>query len=193
MLTTALCIGCAHSGATLDAHPPAAATIESGWKTMQAEQLVQLEVTRKDGVVERRSMRAALAVARPDRFRLRALGPGGLTLFDLLDVDGRVAVLGGVLPKSDAFAQVVRSVAADLAAAYLLSPAPPERTTTVDAQGVWVHEAERAVRLSDFHQVDGRAVPTRIEVDAPAHGYHVRVQVSAAALDVPLDPALFTQ
>ncbi len=159
---------------------------------MQAEQSVALSVTRADGTVDRRTMRAVLAVARPDRFALRALGPGGVTLFDLLYRDGKVDVRGGILPKHDAFAAVVASVAGDLATAYALHPTA-QRTTQIDRQAATIADPERVVRLSHFVRLDGKALPLSIDVDAPAHHYRVHVTVTQAALEVALDPALFAE
>ena len=78
------------------AGPTVPAAIDGGWQTLRAEHRVTVEVTLDDGKRERRSLRGVVAVQQPDRIRLRALGPGGITLFDLLSVGGRVKVLESV-------------------------------------------------------------------------------------------------
>jgi hypothetical protein len=143
---------------------------------------------------EHRTLRGAIAVERPDRFRLRALGPGGLTLFDLVWVAGRVHVIEALRdPRSSTLGAVIESMAGDLSAAYQLEPAAAGRTVETTAGAVLVREPARTVRLFAYRAIGGHAVPTRIEVDNRALGYTVGVEVTELELDVALDPALFAE
>jgi hypothetical protein len=165
-----LATGCATASTAVLARP---------WHTLRAEQRVTVEVGG-----ERRKLRAALAVARPDRFRLRALGPAGITLFDVVYVAGRVRVLEAVRdPRASALGGVIASMAGDLAAAYQLAPAPPGRVVRREGTGLTVEEPERVVR-----EAGGR-----IEVENRARHYHVTVESAAVELDAPLDPQLFAE
>ena len=90
---------------------------------------------------QKRTMRGLIAVQRPDRFRLRALGPAGLTLFDVISVGGEVQVVESIKdPNASALGKILPSMAGDLQAAYDLEPRPAERTVahegdeTVDAR-----------------------------------------------------------
>jgi hypothetical protein len=182
--------------------PTTPARADVGWKTMRAEHNVSLDVTKSDGTHDKRRLRGALAAERPGKFRLRALGPAGITLFDLLVVDGRVKVMEAIKdPRASALGQVIASLAGDLSAALLLEPAPAGRTVATEdgrvpervPERVIVREPERVVTLSRFVAAGGHAVPTRIEVDnAPLH-YHVEVDVGGLSLDEALDPALFAE
>jgi hypothetical protein len=174
---------------------PAAAPVSSPeWKTMRAEHRVQLDVTLDSGKHDRRQLRGIIAVERPDRFRLRALGPAGITLFDLLDLAGEVKVLQAIRdPQASALGAIVQSLAGDLSAAYDLQPTPPERAVTVEKDAITVREPDRTVRASQFVSVGGRAVAMHLEIENRAHHYKVVVDASNVELDQPLDPALWKE
>lgn len=164
------------------------------WHTLKAEHRVTVEVALPDGKKERRELRGVIAVERPDRFRLRALGPGGITLFDLLSVAGRVEVLQAIRdPRSSALGPIISALAGDLQAAFRLAPAPAGRSVAIEKGAVVVREPDRTVRLSRFSRVNGQAIATRIEVDNRARRYTVQVEVSQPTVDEPLDPALFSR
>jgi hypothetical protein len=174
--------------------PSTPARADVAWKTMRAEHEVSLDVTKADGTHDRRRLRGALAAERPGKFRLRALGPAGITLFDLLVVDGHVKVMEAIKdPHASALGQVIASLAGDLSAALLLEPAPAGRAIVTENGRVIVREADRVVTLSRFVSASGHAVPMRIEVDNAALRYHVEVDVGQLSLDEPLDPALFAE
>jgi hypothetical protein len=156
---------------------------------MRAEHRVSLDVTKADGSHDLRKLRGALA-AEPGKFRLRALGPGGITLFDLLYLDGRVKVMEAIKdPKASALGAVIASLAGDLSAALLFG----ERSTRIEKDALWVADPDREVKLSRFVNLSGHAVPTRIDIENHRLRYRVGVDVSELELDVPLDPALFAE
>jgi hypothetical protein len=156
---------------------------------MRAEHRVSLDVTRADGSHDLRKLRGALA-AETSKFRLRALGPGGITLFDLLYVDGRVKVMEAIKdPKASALGAVITSLAGDLSAALMFG----ERATRIENDALWVGDPDREVKLSRFVKISGHAVPTRIDIENHKLHYRVGVDVSELELDVPLDPALFAE
>jgi hypothetical protein len=190
-LTLALAFAsCAHAPAAPSVPP----TTEATWKTLRAEHRVQLDVTLANGKHDRRPLRGIIAVERPDRFRLRAVGPAGITLFDLLDVAGDVKVLQAIRdPSSSALGPVTQALAGDLAAAFDLQPAPPERAVTVEKDAITVREPERTVRASRFVSVGGQAVPMHIDIENRALHYTVSVDASGVELDQPLDPALWKE
>ena len=184
-----LLVGCGN----LPHYSPAPPRLD-GWHTERAEHRVSLDVTRSDGTHDHRTLRGALAVERPDRFRLRALGPGGLALFDIISVGGRVRVVSAIAdPRASQLGAVIESLAGDLSAAYALDPAPPGRTVEKTADAIILREPDRTVRLSQFRAVGGRAVFFRADIDNRAHGYSVVVEVASLELDVPLDSALFQE
>lgn len=169
-------------------------TAVPAWHTLRAEHRVSVTVTLQGGKQERRELRGVIAVEEPDRFRLRALGPGGITLFDLLSIAGHTEVLRAIRdPRSSALGPIIDALAGDLQAAYRLAPAPPGRRVTIEKGRVVVREPGRTVTLSGFVRVGGKPVATRIDVDNQARGYTVHVEVSQLAVDEPLDPALFSR
>jgi outer membrane lipoprotein-sorting protein len=166
---------CAH------APPPAPADLpaSTAWKTMRAEHKVTIEA---GGA--RRTIRGLIAVQRPDRFRLRALGPAGLTLFDVVDVAGQVRVVQAIKdPNGSALGKILPSMAGDLSAAYDLEPRPPERTVRQENGETIIRENGRTVRET----------PARIDIDNAAEHYKVHVDVVSVEKDVTLDPALWAQ
>jgi outer membrane lipoprotein-sorting protein len=182
--------GCAHAPKPA---PGVAPTIDGGWKNLRAEHRVTVDVTLDGGKHEQRKLRGAIAVERPGRFRLRALGPGGIALFDLLYKDGKVKVLQAIKdPASSALGPVIEALAGDLQASFNLEPAPEDRTLTIEKDHVIVREKDRTVKLSSFASIQGRAVPLRIEVDNRARHYQVTVDASDVEVDTALDPALFS-
>jgi hypothetical protein len=147
---------------------PSTRVEDLAWKTLQAQQRVTVDVTLPDGRHDRRTLRAVIAIQRPDRFRLRALGPGGITLFDLVAVAGRVKVLEAIRDSSS-LGEIIQSMTGDLQTAYRLTPRPPD--------------GEREVKRA----------PGRIEIENRARHYHVTVESSDERRDEPLDPALFSE
>ncbi len=169
------------------AWPTAAPTLDEGWRTMRAQHEATIDVDVQGGH-EVRHLRAVLAVERPDRLRLRALGPGGVALFDLLYRGGEVKVISSLRDaKSGSLSRIAASMGGDLAAAFGLTPSQRR----IAGSEVVLEQPERTVRLSDFQMVGGHAVPLRISVDNRALHYHVAVKVGDVSLDEPLDPALF--
>lgn len=161
---------------------------------MRAEHQVAIDVTLDGGRHVERKLRGVIAVARPDRLRLRALGPAGITLFDLLYVGGDVKVIEAIRdPNASALGEIIHELAGDLSAAFGLVPAPAGRRTTALKDTAIVEEPGRRVRLSRFTVLDGRAVPLRIDIDNAARNYRVGVDVREVALDQTLDPALFKE
>jgi hypothetical protein len=155
---------------------------------MRAEHRVTLDVTRGDGTHDQRKLRGALAAEQPGKFRLRALGPGGITLFDLLYVDGRIKVMEAIKDTST-MKTIIESMAGDLSAALLFG----KHQTEIQDGALVVKDEERTVRLSKFVQISGHAVPLRIDIDNLKLHYRVGVDVAELELDVPLDSALFAE
>jgi hypothetical protein len=168
---------------------PAASWVEGGWKTMRAEHRARLTVGK-----EVRTLRGLIAVARPDRFRLRALGPAGITLFDVLYAGGEVKVLQSLQdPSNAAVGKTVAALAGDLAAAYGLSPRPAGRGVLAVRGGVEVREPGRRILLGRFVSPrPGTQAAMSIAIEDVAAGYSVQVDAAQIDLDVELDPALFT-
>jgi len=175
--------------------PAAANLVEApAWRTMSAEHRVTVAVRRDDGRTDTRRLRGLIAIERPGRLRLRALGPAGITLFDLLVRDGQPKVISAIRGPSDGAAgqtldQVIASLAADLACAYALDPRPAERRVRAEGEAVLVEEAGRRVRLSQFSGAP--AVWHHAEIESAR--YRVTIEVDRAEADAALDPALFTE
>lgn len=159
---------------------------------MRAEHRVTIDAATPEGRMQR-SLRGVIAVERPNRFRLRALGPGGITLFDLLYIDGQVQVLQALGDRSEGskMGTIVEGLSGDLAAAYALAPNMADRATTTASSDVTIRDKERTVLLEKFQRVGNKVAPTRIAIDNRTHNYQVMVDVVDLALDEPLDPALF--
>ena len=95
------------------------------WGTMRAVHRVSIDAAKGDGR-EQVSVRGMVAVERPDRFRLQAIGPGGITLFDLIKVGGDVKVVQSMAGADSSLQQkVLLSIGADLSAMYDLEPVHP--------------------------------------------------------------------
>ena len=175
---------------------PAAPEVAGGtwgsWRTLAAEHRVVVVATTGEGQEQRRALRGVIAVERPGSFRLRALGPAGITLFDVLHRDGRTDVLGRLAeaagPDSPA---LLSAVAADLAAAYDLAPRPPERTVVLRGAEVVVEERERTVRLWAFTRTGHGPAPSRMSIADRAGRFAVEVEAEGTVLDEALDPAVF--
>ncbi len=174
--------------------PPAAPTT-GAWRTHTAEHRVALDYEDASGKREQRSLRGVIAVERPGRFRLRALGPGGIALFDLLYLDGEVRVVKSLRDAAageSAFGRIVRGMARDLALAYGLAPRPPGLVEAAGGGRITLRDGERTVTLSDFVAVGRDAAPARITIDDRALHYRAVVEAHDIRLDEPLDPRLFT-
>lgn len=173
--------------------PASVALVDSPtWQRLSAQHRVRVVVTLDGGKQDVRTLRGLIAVGRPDRFRLRALGPAGITLFDLLVRRGEAKVVSAIRNPNDgasgkALAGVIASLAADLACAYALEPKPAGRTTKLDGDAVVVEEPGRRVRLSRFTG----ALPTWRRAEIFAGKYRVVVEVDEVTVDPTLDPAVF--
>ncbi|MBI5480017.1 MAG: hypothetical protein HY906_14215 [Deltaproteobacteria bacterium] len=156
--------------------PPGAMT----WRTLRAEHTTVVTARLPDGRTERRRVRGLLAVARPDRLRLRALGPGDVTLFDLLDRDGTCVVVngpGGASPPPESImARVLTALCHDLRVAYRLGPAPA---------------GARRVSYGDWRPVGASREPFRILIEDAAAGFTADITVTRLTLDDAVPPELF--
>lgn len=173
--------------------PDVKAVADVRWRTMRAEHRVHIDAAKGDGR-EQTDVRGMIAIERPDRFRLRAVGPGGITLFDIVKIGGDIKIVQGVAGADSSLQEkVLLAIGADLAAAYDLEPRLPSRNKTVSEreEELRITEPERTVRLQQFKEVQGQSVPTRMEIRNSALDYNVTVDVESATLDEKLDPALF--
>jgi hypothetical protein len=194
-----LLVGCA----AIQKGPPIAPTLEENWHTERAVHHVHLDVELDGGKREQRSLTGAIAIQKPDSFRLRALGPAGITLFDLLYVRGRVTILQSIKDAAKGpLGEIARSLGGDLALAYGLEPVPSDRQVFIDRgqrrdqtqdPNIELSDSARQVRLSRFRQVGGAKVPTHLEISNRERRYRVTVEVSDVEIDVALDPALFAE
>jgi hypothetical protein len=176
LLLMALATGCAHSGVAGKGLGRLAA--DPTWKTLRSEQKVTIEVGGKS-----RSVRALLAVQRPDRVRLVALGPAGVTLFDLYVVGGERHVVRAIRdPNDPTMSKIMEAMVGDLQAAYDLEPRPAAR----------VVKREGDVATVEQPGVKVRETAARIDIDNANLGYQVRVDVLGNEVDVPLDPAMWS-
>jgi hypothetical protein len=158
--------------------------VTQSWHSMRAEHKVSLDVKLASGEHDKRELRGLIAVERPDRFRLRALGPGGITLFDIVDVNGQVRVLQSIRdPNSSSLQAVIESLAGDLQAAYDLMPRPADRSVGKVGKEVIVQENGRTIRET----------PHYIDIENKNGNYKVHVDVGSVEKDVKLDPTLWAQ
>ena len=163
------------------------------WGTMRAVHRVSIDAAKGDGR-EQVSVRGMVAVERPDRFRLQAIGPGGITLFDLIKVGGDVKVVQSMAGADSSLQQkVLLSIGADLSAMYDLEPVHPSHKKYVDLKvgELRIVENERTIRAQQFKEVQGQSLPTHIDIDNTALNYKVSIDVEQATLDDKFDPALF--
>jgi hypothetical protein len=166
---------------------------DSRWGTMRAVHRVFIDAAIGDGR-EQNNVRGMIAVERPDRFRLQALGPGGVQLFDIVKVGGEARVIQSLAGAGSSLQQkVLLSIAADLSAAYDLEPKLPSRVKNIGLKEgeLRIVETERTVRCMQFKEVQGQSVPTHMEIDNTALNYKVIIDVESATLDEKLDPSLF--
>ncbi|MBP8196534.1 MAG: hypothetical protein KAY55_05145, partial [Deltaproteobacteria bacterium] len=129
------------------------------WGTMRAVHRVSIDAAKGDGR-EQVSVRGMVAVERPDRFRLQAIGPGGITLFDLIKVGGDVKVVQSMAGADSSLQQkVLLSIGADLSAMYDLEPVHPSHKKYVDLKvgELRIVENERTIRAQQFKEVQGQS------------------------------------
>ncbi|HZS39567.1 MAG TPA: DUF3261 domain-containing protein [Polyangia bacterium] len=156
------------------------------WKTLEAEQRVTIDAPRAGGKREHRTLRCVIAVERPDKFRLRAMGPGGITLFDLVGRGGKISVLESLRdPANPTMHAILESLAGDVQAVYGLGGLG-EKSTNVRA---FLREGDHRVARDAEREV--RIWPAHVEIDNRARGYRVAIDSQSQRLDGPLDPALF--
>jgi hypothetical protein len=149
------------------------------WRTMRSEQSTVVTARLPDGRTERHRVRGLLAAERPDRLRLRALGPGDLTLFDLVDRDGTCAVVHGprgAAPTGGVMERVLTALCQDLRAAYRLGTPPA---------------GDRRISYGDWRPAGGSPEPFRILIDDRAAGFTADITVTRLTLDEELPPDLF--
>jgi hypothetical protein len=153
------------------------------WRTMRAEQSTLVTARTRDGAPAVRRVRGLLAAARPDRLRLTAVGPAGITLFDLVASGGRCAgraagTSGAARPARTSSGrsvdEVLGALCADLRAAYRLGPATGARIT-----------------YGDWRPVGRSVEPHRLLIEDPGAGFSADVTVVRLTLDDELDGALF--
>ena len=150
------------------------------WRTLRSEQSTVVTARLPGRRTERHRVRGLLAAERPDRLRLRALGPGDMTLFDLVDRDGTCAVVhgprGAAAQAGGALERVLTALCHDLRAAYRLGTAPA---------------GNRRISYGDWRAVGGSQEPFRILIDDPAAGFTADIAVTRLTLDDALPPELF--
>jgi hypothetical protein len=187
-----LLAGCAHVRPAPSVVATAALVETPAWHTQSSQHRVTVTVDLDGGKHETRTLRGIVAVERPDRLRLAALGPAGIKLFDLLVRNGQPKIISAIRapdsgPGGQALADVIASLASDLACAYDLAPVPSERHVRAEDDSVIVEEPGRWVRLSRF--AGKPATWRRAEIKAAK--YRVIVEVDEQATDVVLDADVF--
>ena len=150
------------------------------WRTLSAEHNTLVSVRLQDGSTRHQRVRGILALERPDRLRLRVLGPASVTLFDLLASQGKCSVVSwpyGTAPAQGSPAsQILRALCHDLLAAYGLGPKPSPATT---------------ITYGDWRRVFGSLEPFRVRLENKAHGYSADIRVVRLAVDPNLPPDVF--
>jgi hypothetical protein len=166
--------GCAHVGAA-----PSLLPADPSWRTLRSEQKVTIDVGGRS-----RSVRALVAVERPGRVRLVALGPAGVTLFDVFSDGPAYHVVRAIRdPNDPGMGRIVATMLGDLQAAYDLEPRPGDRRI----------ERRRDETVITQRGVTVRETPRRIDIDDTTLGpVRVRVDVVSVERDVPLDPAMWS-
>jgi hypothetical protein len=158
-----LSLGCAHATARSRAAPDAA----FGWQTLSAVHRVHVRSRDREGRPVERTIRGLFVAARqPDRFRVRALGPGDVTLFDLAYEGGggcRVLEAARTPPP-----ELSRALCDDLAVAYRLGPL---RASTAQ------------IEYGDWRSIAGRPTPFSITIRDPSAGYEAEIRVVDVTLD----------
>jgi len=137
------------------------------WRTLRAEHRV---VVRANGEVKK--LRGLFLARRGDgRFRVRALGPGDMTLFDVVGDPDRCRVLEAVRTPPD---EMVRALCDDLRWAYHL---PSSEKPTAE------------ILYDDWREVSGRPTPWKIYIRNPRQNWDVSIEVRSIELDVTVDDA----
>jgi hypothetical protein len=141
---------------------------------MVAQHHVLVEAHDREGRPVVRRMRGLFLARRPDRFRVRALGPADLTLFDVVGGPAGCQVLEAARPPPP---ELLAALCDDVRAAFRLgAPHGP-----ID------------VHYDELRSTDGRLQPFRIDVADRAHGYRVEIRVDRVELDVAIDEAQLMQ
>jgi hypothetical protein len=154
------------------------------------------------------SLRGALLVRRPDRFRLRLLGPAGVTAMDLLYVAPRYRlVVPGRPPIEGAdAAREKRLPVGAMARAFLRQYDAPARSLVVGGGRSRLELSDRSVFLTasedvlvdsirengkesvrvtyaDYRDVTGHRLPFRVRMDLPERELTARVDVERYEVD----------
>jgi len=175
VIRTAACalaiLGCATAA---PAPPAGSSAVPAGafaWRTLRAEHRVVLAAHDREGRPVVRKLHGLMLARRPDRFRVRALGPGDVTLFDLVaGAGGRCRLLEAARPPPE---DIVRAVCEDLRWAYRL--APPSGGEAPE------------IRYADWQTVGREPVPMTIWLQNRARGYTVLIKAVRVELDVSVD------
>ena len=187
-LLSLLLLGGCHTATWTAAAPTATPTFH----TLTAEHLVELEYQTANGTTRQR-IRGLIAILRPDRFRLRVLGPGGIALFDLLSLPEGVHIVQSIRNATDPRSrELFSSIAEDLRLAYDLRGHAPA-TTTLEANRVVARSDSRVVTLGHFVSQDSAALFTDLQIDNRTLHYQVHVKVSNLRVNPPLDPDMFNK
>ena len=160
---------------------PDAPAAAFAWQSLRAEHRVVVAGRDRTGREVVRRLRGLFFAERPDRFRVRALGPGDVTLWDVQgEPDGRCRVLEAAAAPPP---ELLETLCDDLRAAYRLGPqavttqAVTTQAVTTQAAAAQPGGARRSeVRYGDFRVVSGRPVPFLIQIQNPIRGYTVTIQ-----------------
>ncbi len=136
-------------------------------------------------------MRGLIAIQKPDRFRLRVFGPGGISLFDLLSLPSGVEILSSIRDATDPQLRALfTSIAEDLRVAYDLGSSAAQ-VTAVEGDHVVRTNSDRSVTLSGFVATNGAVTFTDMKIENLRLHYRVHVKVSHLSLNPVLDSLLF--
>jgi hypothetical protein len=153
--------------------PPRSATGDASaihFSTLSAQHEVTVWAHDREGHEVVRKLRGLLIARAPDRLRVRALGPGDITWFDIVSADGKCWTVEAVrTPPED----LLRALCDDLRAAFALGPTPPELR----------------IAYADWVRTGDAAAPRSIWLENPTRGYRVLIRTQRLEIDVPLPPA----
>jgi hypothetical protein len=160
--------------------PSARASWPPRWKMATVEHRVAFAL--QTAHQSRRSAFAfhgVLDVRRPDWFHLLAYHAVGVA-FEIIGDGGRLRVLQGTGPWFSEKTRppgLLESIAADIGAAYALSPAAGARMVAASPTEICIREGAKTIWLSQFQQTQGASFPTRIDIDHPGQSFSYQLTI----------------
>jgi len=105
-----------------------------GYKTLTSVHRVEAEIAQSQSPTKKYGFKGIIAIQRPDRFRLRVLGPMDVKFLDLVYLQGKVQIIhfSEQIQKQSKLLDIFEGIADDIKAIYRLDPHPTILKTKIE-------------------------------------------------------------